>query len=411
MNNNPNQPRVYDAVLGGQSPPPLDGVILGGLEGVKSRFKSPVVEARVAALSEALKYGEAGLDLIIQALKDPSGQVQHSASLVLKREKTLKVRQALLEYDPWLFFTTLANWKLEKFDPQIGITDPVGTAYVVELDQFKILLQNPQANQVEALVCQMWDDYESYTQFSTFVDALFAAQEQLTSLKALYIGDGEEPEYMKSFLELSDISPILEAYPNLEVLQVRGSVHNLQISTPRHDHLKTFIVETLELNYEAIAQICALDLPALEYLELWIGLSYIPDHTKIPDHIEIDGIFYILEPTEIDSLIPIVFDDLFPNLSYLGLRSSEYADRIASMVVQSPIIDRLKVLDMSMGTLTDEGAEALLNCPAINQLHTLNVAKNYLSTNMIQQLSQLNCRVIAEPQDHEYGDRYQALHE
>lgn len=393
MNNNPNQPRVYDAVLGGQSPLPLDGVVLGGLEGVKSRFKSPVVEARVAALSEALKYGEVGLDLIIQALKDPSVQVQRSASLVLKREKTLKVRQALLEYDPWMFFTTLANWKLEEFDPQIGITDPVGTAYVVELDQFKILLQNPQASQIEALVCQIWDDDWPYRQFSTFVDTLFAAQEQLSSLKALYIGDGEEPEYMRSLIELGNISPILEAYPKLEVLQVRGNAENLEISTPRHDHLKTFIVETGFLNYEAFTQICALDLPVLEYLELWIGRGYTPDYT------------------EIDSLRPIVFGESFPNLSYLGLRSSEYADRIASIVVQSPIIDRLKVLDLSMGTLTDEGAEALLNYPAINQLHTLNVAKNYLSTNMIQRFSQLNCRVIAEPQDYEYGDRYQALHE
>lgn len=27
-----NQPREYDAVLGGQVPPPVDGLVLGGLE-------------------------------------------------------------------------------------------------------------------------------------------------------------------------------------------------------------------------------------------------------------------------------------------------------------------------------------------------------------------------------------------
>lgn len=38
MSENPNQPRVYDVVLGGQAPPPVEGVVLGGLEGVKSRL-------------------------------------------------------------------------------------------------------------------------------------------------------------------------------------------------------------------------------------------------------------------------------------------------------------------------------------------------------------------------------------
>lgn len=32
MNKNPNQPKKFDAVLGGQDPPPVTGVVLGGLE-------------------------------------------------------------------------------------------------------------------------------------------------------------------------------------------------------------------------------------------------------------------------------------------------------------------------------------------------------------------------------------------
>ena len=58
MTDNQNQPRDYDAVLGGQSPPPVDGVVLGGLEGVRSRLRSSVVEVQVNALSEALNYGD-----------------------------------------------------------------------------------------------------------------------------------------------------------------------------------------------------------------------------------------------------------------------------------------------------------------------------------------------------------------
>jgi hypothetical protein len=38
MSDNPNQPRVDDAVLGGQVPIPGDSAILGGIEGVKRRL-------------------------------------------------------------------------------------------------------------------------------------------------------------------------------------------------------------------------------------------------------------------------------------------------------------------------------------------------------------------------------------
>ena len=70
MSEHQNEPREYDAVKGGQNPPPIGAAVLGGIPGIKSRLDSPTVYVRAAALPEALKYGEAGLDLIIQALHD-----------------------------------------------------------------------------------------------------------------------------------------------------------------------------------------------------------------------------------------------------------------------------------------------------------------------------------------------------
>lgn len=423
MNNNPNQPREFDAVLGGQAPPPVEGVVLGGLEGVKRRLTSPVVEARITALSEALNYGESGLDLVIGALKDSLKQVQRYAARLLREKGGLKGKQALLNYDPWLFFTTLQDWKFEEFNPKIGITDSIGNAYSVnlnriessvfrgfDLSQFQILLHDSQASRVEALVCNVWDEHwqrrytqfgQRHTQFSTLVNALFDANEQLTTLKALFIGDRDttESKFMYSTLELGDISPILKAYPNLEVLQVRGG-WGLEFKPMRHERLKTLVLETglILIQPDTINQICTLDLPALEYLELWLGGSH-----------------RYREDVATPILLPILSGELFPSLKYLGLRSSDYSDNIAFCLVESPtVIDRLAVLDMSRGTLTDEGAEVLLKCPAVNRLHTLDVSVNCLSTDMIQRLSQLNCLVIADSQENEeleYGDRYSALYE
>jgi hypothetical protein len=107
MSDNPNQPRVDDAVLGGQVPIPGDSAILGGIEGVKRRLASAVEQQRIAALSEALKYEEAGVDLVIQALQDKSELVEGAAYRLLRKRGEPRVKQALREYKPWRLFECL----------------------------------------------------------------------------------------------------------------------------------------------------------------------------------------------------------------------------------------------------------------------------------------------------------------
>jgi formylglycine-generating enzyme required for sulfatase activity len=107
MSDHQNEPREYDAVLGGQNLIPVNAAVLGGIPGVKSRLASPDVEVRIAALSEALKYGEAGLDLIIQALQDESMQVEFAAFSLLKDRNEEKIKQHLRNYDPLFEFDVI----------------------------------------------------------------------------------------------------------------------------------------------------------------------------------------------------------------------------------------------------------------------------------------------------------------
>src|ERR671933_1273892 len=102
--NHPSQPRTDDVVLGGAAPLPVDGVVLGGLEGVKKRLTAPAVLERVGALKEALHYGEAGLELVMLALKDESQQVQYAASSLLAAQDSPKVKQRLRNYILWFEF-------------------------------------------------------------------------------------------------------------------------------------------------------------------------------------------------------------------------------------------------------------------------------------------------------------------
>src|SRR6476469_2385222 len=109
MPENPNQPREGDAVWGGDSLPPINAVVLGGLEGVKRRLASSVEAQRILALQDALNYGESGLDLVILALQDESGEVKWAAySLLLtKTETTVKI--ALEKYNPYQIFECLCT--------------------------------------------------------------------------------------------------------------------------------------------------------------------------------------------------------------------------------------------------------------------------------------------------------------
>ncbi|MEH2074014.1 MAG: hypothetical protein V7K57_06425 [Nostoc sp.] len=419
MNNNSNQPREFDAVLGGEAPPPLNSVVLGGIEGVKRRLKSLEARERASALIDALRYEEEGFQLIIEALKDSSDKVQMFAARLLRDKGGEKSKQALLTYNPQQYFTMLEDWQFETFYPNTGITSAISIAYnvnlyreepdsrgefrVVEyfnLDALQVFLNDTQVGEVEALACWMPDVryleiYDKECQL--LINMLCKASQKLINLKALFLGDRRQHKYKKSRIYLSDLISILKYFPRLEVLRLHGNPYsNLFSQKINHQFLKTLILETADNDVRTIAQVCNLELPSLEYLELWGGRCR-------------------YSRTHFNYFEQLFSGELFPNLSYLGLPSFENTDAIVEALVESPIIERLAVLDISMGTLTDSGAEILLNCPSVNRLYTLNISKNCISPQMLQKLSQLGCRLVADSQE-KYSlrgsaSRYYALYE
>jgi formylglycine-generating enzyme required for sulfatase activity len=93
--NNPQQPREYDAVLGGNSPSLEGAAVLGGIEGVKLRLQNPDAKVKIAALEQALNYGEQGLDLVIAGLKNESWDIQNAAYLILRKRTESRIKQIL----------------------------------------------------------------------------------------------------------------------------------------------------------------------------------------------------------------------------------------------------------------------------------------------------------------------------
>lgn len=85
------------------------------MEEVKRRLFSRAVEHRIVALYEALTYGDAGLDLVVQAFKDLAAgdkrgelkQVMWAAYALLSSRTEPQVKQVLWDYNPYQLFESL----------------------------------------------------------------------------------------------------------------------------------------------------------------------------------------------------------------------------------------------------------------------------------------------------------------
>jgi GUN4-like len=93
MIENQNNPQEDDAVLGGNSKVYSDAV-LGGVGGVKWRLENASFELKLLALSDALKYGNAGLDAVMQGFRKQSGDVYQN----LWQQAESDLKQALNDY-------------------------------------------------------------------------------------------------------------------------------------------------------------------------------------------------------------------------------------------------------------------------------------------------------------------------
>jgi len=69
----------------------------------------------------------------------------------------------------------------------------------------------------------------------------------------------------------------------------------------------------------------------------------------------------------------------YPKLKYLGLKNYDDEDLIAKELQNAGILKTIEILDLSMGILKDEGAEALYNNDALLNLKHINCRHHYMS--------------------------------
>ncbi|CAM5600569.1 Cytoplasmic protein OS=Streptomyces aurantiogriseus OX=66870 GN=GCM10010251_28340 PE=4 SV=1 [Streptomyces aurantiogriseus] len=206
------------------------------------------------------------------------------------------------------------------------------------------------------------------------VKLLAGAADRLTGLEALYLADLTFEESELSWIVQDDVTPVLAAYPCLKELGVRGSgggfdgAPGLEFHALRHEHLRVLRLENGGLPTEVAQGLAASDLPGLEHLDLWLGTEDYGRTATVAD------------------LAPVLDGGRLPSLRRLGLRNCDLQDEVAAAVASAPVVARLSSLDLSLGTLGDVGAEALLSGQPLTHLEELDLHHHYLSEPMMTRL-------------------------
>lgn len=272
-------------------------------------------------------------------------------------------------------------------------------------EAWRRFLSTVDPGQVRALLIGPWWD-EDYVPFTPVVEAIASDAHRFPALRAVFLGDVDSEECQISWLEMCDITPVLEALPSLEELAVRGCGYmepeeHLRLRPVRHEALTTLRVESGGLPAHFVRAVGASDLPALEHLELWFGVSWYGGDATVPD------------------LAPVLSGAGLPSLRHLGLQNSEIQDEIAAAVASAPVVARLDSLALSLGTLGDAGARALVEGQPLTHLSALDLRHHYVSAPLVSRIrdlcEQAGVRVdLDEAEDRDAGDdeaRYVAVSE
>ncbi|MFC9088730.1 STM4015 family protein [Nocardiopsis dassonvillei] len=190
--------------------------------------------------------------------------------------------------------------------------------------------------------------------------ALVEVAPRLPGLRSLFYADLVLDECEASWIEHGDLSPLVNAFPGLTGFSVRGTTC-LSLEALEHDGLRRLALQGGGLPARLTREVVSARLPALEHLELWLGVDDYGGDTTPED------------------LAPVLSGGAFPGLRSLGLRNAEHTGAWVRVLAEAPVTARLHTLDLSLGTLHDEDVPPLLESPVFRGLGKLDLHRHYLS--------------------------------
>jgi len=188
------------------------------------------------------------------------------------------------------------------------------------------------------------------------------------TLRKLHLGDfeyfGEDTEM--SWYHVGNLGRLWRGVPGLTHLVVQGG--EFQLGTIDAPNLKSAAFRTGGLSQDSARAIASAKWPQLEDLEIWYGDdNYGGDAT-------VEDVRPLLARTDLSAL------------RRLGLMNAQFTDDLCAILPTAPLARQLRELDLSLGCMTDEGAEELAEAEGVLHLDKLDVSENYLSDAGVRRL-------------------------
>jgi len=159
------------------------------------------------------------------------------------------------------------------------------------------------------------------------------------------------------------LTPLYVAAPNLKSLSVRGN--GIDLGVLEHPCLEQLVVETPALSGASLRSVADAQLPRLRELTVYLGSSE-GQRRGVPGIDDRD-------------LARLCQTDGLSALEHLGLPNYAGNDALIAHLVASPLLRQVTSLDLSMGGLTDAGAEWLLEYRGrFAHLESIDLAGNML---------------------------------
>jgi len=198
-------------------------------------------------------------------------------------------------------------------------------------------------------------------------------------IRVLRLGDVHDIEIDLAHHPIGKLAVLSKSFPNLEVLTIHG--YEFDLGALELPNLRELVIETCVLSKKNLGAVTKRKWPKLESLRLWFGSEDYGCNCKVKD------------------IEPLLDGSAIPKVKRLGLMNAEFTDRICEALATAKVLRRLEELDLSMGTMGDEGVRALSSsAKALKHLKVLNVSENFLTKKAIAELKKIGCPIVAKEQ-------------
>ena len=201
-------------------------------------------------------------------------------------------------------------------------------------------------------------DLEGDAQFQDELNAL-SKTGKLPTIRRLVVGDFTSEECEISWSSIGNVGKVWPVLPNLQYLKVHGG--EISLGDIEHDELRELVVETGGLPGSTARKLSDVSLPKLTSLELWLGTADYGGSSAVKD------------------LAGLLQGKGLPELKHLGLQNADFQDEIVAALCTAPIVKQLESLDVSMGVLTSDGANAMVaHADHFAHLKSINVDESWI---------------------------------